>query len=173
MERAASFTAVPGWGTVAIALTALATATLAARQSTETRWLLVWLGEAALAALIAAASIALKARRLRVPLLRGSGARFLFGLGPPFIAAAILTFVLHRAGLYGLLPGLWLLLYGAGVVTGGAYSVRVVPAMGICFMVLGTVALLLPIGARDAVMALGFGGLHLAFGSIIAWKHGG
>lgn len=173
MERAASFTAVPGWGTITIALTALAAALIAARQPTEARWLLVWLAEAALAALIAAASIVLKARRLRVPLLRGSGARFLFGLGPPFIAAALLTFVLYRVELFDLLPGLWLLLYGTGVVTGGAYSVRAVPAMGLCFMVLGAAALLLPIRAEDVVMTIGFGGLHLAFGAVIAWKHGG
>ena len=173
MERAVSFTAVPGWGNVAIAVTALAAAALAARQPTEARWLLVWLGEAALAALIAMASIALKARRLRVPLLRGSGVRFLFGLGPPFFAAALLTFVLYRAGLFDLLPGLWLLLYGAGVVTAGAYSVRVVPAMGLCFMALGTAALVILIEATDTVMAIGFGGLHLVFGAVIAWKHGG
>lgn len=178
MERAASFTAVPGWGTVAIALTALAAAALAAQQPTQTRWLLVWLAEAALAVLIAAVSILLKARRLRVPLFRGSGARFLFGLGPPFIAAALLTLVLYRAGLFDLLPGLWLLLYGAGVVTGGAFSVRAVPTMGLCFMALGAAVLLLPTGGgpggyADAAMAIGFGGLHLGFGAVIAWKHGG
>src|SRR2546430_7710337 len=46
MERAGSFTAVPGWGQVAVGATALAAAFLAARQRTPELWLVTRLAEA-------------------------------------------------------------------------------------------------------------------------------
>jgi len=173
MERAGSFTAVPGLGTIAIGITALAAAPLAAHQPSTARWLLVWLAEAALAVSIGIGFMARKAQAQKVPILRGSGARFLFGLCPPFLAAALLTLVLYRAGLVEILPGLWLLLYGTGVTTAGAFSVRLVPAMGLCFMATGALALFLPSAGGDLFMAIGFGGLSIVFGAVIARRHGG
>ena len=141
MERANSFTAVPGWGGVAIGVTALAAAWLASRQPTSGRWLVVWLATALLATLIAAVTLVQKARRARVPLSTGPGRTFLLSFLPPVGAAATLTAALYTAGAGGLLPGLWLLSYGAAIVAAGTFSVRVVPIMGIAFMVLGALAL--------------------------------
>ncbi len=73
MERAGSFTAVPGWGGVAIGLTAIAAAFVAARQRTPGAWLKTWLVEALLAVAIAGAAAVRKARQARMPLLSGPG----------------------------------------------------------------------------------------------------
>lgn len=173
MERAGSFTAVPGWGGVAIGSTALAAAVLASRQPTADRWLVVWLATAAVAATIAAGTLALKARRARVPLSRGPGRTFLLSFLPPVGAAVALTAALYAHGAVGLLPGLWLLSYGAAVVAAGTFSVRVVPLMGIGFLVLGALALATPSAWADAWMAAGFGGLHIGAGLLIARRHGG
>jgi hypothetical protein len=86
---------------------------------------------------------------------------------------ALLTIFLFRAGFIAAIPGMWLLLYGTAVVAGGAFSVRVVPLMGFCFMVIGTVALFSPPSWADALMGAGFGGLHVGFGIWIARRHGG
>lgn len=173
MERSATFTGVPGWGGVAMGLTALMAAWLAHRQPTADRWLLVWFGEAGVAGLVGAGALFWKSSAAGLPLGSGPGRRFALSYSPPILVGALLTMALYRAGALGLLPGAWLLLYGTGVVTGGAFSVRVVPVMGACFMLLGAITLFAPPSWGDAMMAVGFGGLHILFGSIIARRHGG
>ncbi len=173
MERASAFTAVPGWGQVAIGVTALAATYLAAQQPTPRAWLSVWVAEAIISLLIAGWLMDRKARALGVPLLSGPGRKVAFSLSPPMIVGALLTVALFRAGLVNAIPAVWLLLYGTGVVTGGMYSVSVVPVMGICFMMLGAAALFAPASLGNWLMAAGFGGLHIIFGSIIARKYGG
>ncbi len=173
ISRATSFTAVPGWGTAIIGLSALAAAALAHRQTDPDRWLLTWLAEAALAIVIGVAAMARKARAADTPLLRGAGGRFLLGLCPPFLAGAVLTAVLHQADLTEALPGTWLLLYGAGVMTGGAFSVTIVPLMGFAFMLLGAAAFLAPDAWGNAFMAAGFGAVNIVVGTIIARRYGG
>jgi hypothetical protein len=136
MERAAEFTAVPGWGGVAMGLTAIAAAVIAARQRSPRAWLTVWLIEAFVAVAIAAPSAATKAHRANSALFSGPGRKFLLSFAPPILVGGLLTFALFQAGAYAALPGIWLLLYGTAIVTGGAFSVRVVPVMGMCLMAL-------------------------------------
>jgi hypothetical protein len=173
MERAASFTAVPGWGGVAMGTTALVAAAAARQEKTPERWLGVWLLEAGVAVVIGVAAMALKARRSGTALSSGPARRFLLTLVPPIGAGAVLTLALARDGLVTLLPGIWLLLYGTAVVTGGAMSVRPVLAMGALCMLLGCAALASPAAWGTAYMAAGFGALHLVFGLVIARRHGG
>jgi hypothetical protein len=172
MERATAFTAVPGWGGVAMGLVALVAAALARGRPAPER-LIIWLGAAVLALAIGGWAMSRKARRAGTTVFSYSGRRFVLSYVPPIAVGGLLTLVLVRAGLYDALPGTWLLLYGTGVVTGGAFSVRVVPLMGICFMALGTLALLGPTIWGPPLMAAGFGGLHILFGLIIARRYGG
>jgi hypothetical protein len=176
MEGAAVFTAVSGIGEVVVGITAFAAAWLAARAAnagSPERWLDVWLVEALLAVVILGVAIARKARRIQADLFARPVRRFALGLFPPLIAGALLTPTLAAAGAYSVLPGVWLLLYGTGVVTGGAFSVRIVPVMGLAFMALGTAALIAPASWGAGFLAAGFGGAHVLFGLVIARRHGG
>src|SRR5262249_19911967 len=173
MERAGSFTAVPGWGGVGMGFTALGAAWLATRQGTPKAWLAVWLAEAVLAMAIASGTLARKTRQAKMPLLSGPARKFALSFAPPLLVGALLTAVLFRVGDARVLPGMWLLLYGTAVVTGGTYSVRVVPVMGLCFIALGAAALFSPADWGNAYMAVGFGGLQIVFGVVIARKYGG
>lgn len=173
MAQSSAFTAVPGVGGVFMGITALAAAYLAHIQPTEHDWFLVWGGEALLAIGVGVFAMMVKARAVNVKLFRGAARRFTMSLVPPIVAGALVTLVIYQNDLDFVLPGLWLLCYGAGIVTAGTFSIRIVPIMGICFMVMGAVALFCPSAYGDLFMAAGFGGLHIIFGSIIAWRYGG
>jgi hypothetical protein len=173
MERSAAFTAVSGWGHVVLGGTAFAAALLASRQVSPFGWLRVWLAEALLAAAIGLLACTRKANQRGLPLFSGPARKAALGLAPPLVAGAFLTFLLFRSGLESALPAMWLLLYGAGIMTGGAFSVPIVPVMGLCFMLLGGLTVLGPANWGNWFLAAGFGGLHVVFGLLIARRHGG
>ncbi len=173
MERSAAFTAVSGLGYMVMGATALAAAWLAARQFSPSAWLRVWLAEGLVAIAIGLLFCTWKANRRGLPLFSGPARQVALGLAPPIVAGAFLTFLLFRAGLQPALPATWLLLYGAGIMTGGAFSVAIVPVMGLCFIVLGGLTVLAPATWGNWFLAAGFGGLHLVFGFLIARRHGG
>jgi hypothetical protein len=172
MERAGGFTALSGWGQVAIGTTALIAAVVAARQPDDSRWLAVWCVEALIALSIGGWAVARKARASGMPLLAASR-KVALGLAPPLLAGALMTGFLFNQGMIAPIPGLLLLLFGVGIAAVGTYSVRIVPAMGFCFMLLGGIALFSPAEWGNALLALGFGGVHIFFGIRIAWRHGG
>ncbi|HEX2514250.1 MAG TPA: hypothetical protein VH257_06055 [Chloroflexota bacterium] len=173
LERAGPFTAVPGWGLTLMGVTALAAALLAGRQASVEGWLAVWMLEAVLSGVIGVVAIARKARAKGIGLLSGPNRRFAFSFAPPMLAGALLTYALYGAGQVHFLPGLWLLLFGAGVSSGGALSVRIIPVMGVTFLALGALALFAPPGLHDVFMGAGFGALLIAFGLVIARRYGG
>lgn len=173
MERSASFTAVSGWAGVAMGVVALGAAWIARGQSDPGEWVTTWLATAGLSFLLALVGMARKARAAGTPLLSGPGRKFAYSFSPPIVVGGVLTVAMYARGAAALLPGMWLLLYGTAVVTGGSHSVRIIPATGIAFIVIGTAALLAPPGWGDGFMALGFGGLHLVSGFLIARRHGG
>jgi hypothetical protein len=173
MEAAGSFTAVSGWGMVAVGGLAVIASVLDILEPNVTRSLTIWLMAAVLAPVVMLWAIFRKARAAKMPLLTGPARKFFLSFSPPMIVGALVTVFLYRAGLTVAIPGMWLLLYGTAVVAGGAFSVRVVPIMGFCFMLIGTVALFAPPSWAVALMGAGFGGLHIAFGIPIARRHGG
>ncbi len=173
MEGSTSFTAVPGWGGVAMGVAGMASAWIGSYQPTRERWLAVWLAGAAVSLLIAGAAMYRKATRGGTSLLSRPGQKFAVSFLPAILAGGLITAAVWRAEAWSLLPGLWLLLYGLAIFHGGAHSVRVIPAMGVSFAVLGAAALFAPASWGDAILAAGFGGLHVGFGWLIARRYGG
>jgi hypothetical protein len=186
MEGAASFTDVPGWGLVAIGATAVAAAFIAAQQGSPRLWITTWLGEAALATVIGLAATWRKMHRIGhepgTPWLSLPARKFLLGFWPAIFAGVLLTYSLLDVrtllGEYGGdiprgLPGIWLLMYGVGVTTAGAVSVRAVPLMGLGLMAIGATALINERLSADFLLGLGFGVWQIACGLWIARRHGG
>jgi hypothetical protein len=176
MERAASFTAVPGWGGVCMGVVALAATPVAGSAATPASWLATWVTAAVLAALVGGLEMARKLAVHRTVLiggLRAPGWRFVASLVPGLFAGVCLTVALWRAGSAELLPGTWLLCYGLAVVAAGAVSIPPVKGMGLAFLALGAAALIAPASWGDLFMAAGFGGLQVGFGAWIARRSRG
>lgn len=173
MERAGTFTAVSGWGQVVIGLTAIVAAILGSRAPNPSTWLAIWLGEAGIAGGISVASMAIKSHAANMPLFSGPMRKLVLSFSPPILAGCVLTLALHGTSAISLVPAVWMLLYGAGVISAGTYSVRTLPVMGAAFMCIGAVALVAPAAWATALLIASFGGLHILFGTLIARRHGG
>jgi hypothetical protein len=173
MEQAGSFTAVSGVGIVIVGVLAVCAALVMGRLPSTHAQILAWNAVAGVAAAVSIVATVRKARAARMPVLSGPGRKLLLSFAPPMLVGALLTVVLIRAQMDGILPGVWLLLYGTAVVVGGAFSVRIVPVMGGCIMLVGAVALFAPPALGNLFMGIGFGGAHVLFGTLIARRHGG
>lgn len=158
---------------VAVGVIAAVAGMIASAQHSVLQSLYVWIAAAVLAPIVMLWAIVRKARKAHMPLLSGPGRKFVLSFSPPMFVGALLTIILYRAGLVETIPGIWLLLYGTAVVAGGAFSVKIVPVMGICFMAAGMLAVFTPPSWNDWIMAAAFGGLHIGFGIPIARRHGG
>ena len=173
MERSAHFTAVPGYGGMLMGATAIGAAFVANSQTYLRNWLIVWLIEALLAFLIGILAMWQKSKLIKTPLTSAPARKFAKSFLPPLICGIVLTLGLWRFEFYEAIVAVWLLSYGAAIVCGGAFSVKIVPVMGWLFIALGAVVFLLPKGFGDEMMAASFGVLHIVFGFIIARKYGG
>ena len=172
MESSSRFTDVSGIGMLLIGVSAVVAALVAAAQPSELAAILVWEAEAVVAVTIGLLAALHKARGWQ-RLLAAPARKFVLGLAPPLAAGGVLTIVLQRDGLFDLLPGMWLVVYGAAIAAAGAFSVRILPALGFSFMAVGSIAFLAPVAWAGWLFGLGFGGLHIVFGAIIARRYGG
>ncbi|MEA2239338.1 MAG: hypothetical protein QOC81_4062 [Thermoanaerobaculia bacterium] len=175
MERAGSFTSIPGWGGVGVGLTAIVAAAVAQQFLGRSlrMWLVTWLSEAVVAAIVGFGAMVLKARRSDERFMSGASRRFFISYFAPLVAGAVVTLALVRVEAYSAIPATWLLLYGTAFVSSGAFSIKVIPVMGIGFMLFGVLAAFLPLGFSNIVLGVAFGGLHIIFGLIIARSYGG
>ncbi|MBK8466142.1 MAG: hypothetical protein IPL32_09945 [Chloracidobacterium sp.] len=173
MERSTAFTAVPGYGGILMGVTACVAAYIANLQVYLVDSLTVWLVEAFLAFAIGLLAMWQKSKIAGQSLVSAPAKKFAMGFVPPLVAGVIAVLGLWKYGHYYEMAPVCMLAYGAAVASGGAFSVRVIPVMGWCFMVLGAVAFALPTNYGNLMMALSFGGLHIIFGAIIAKRYGG
>jgi hypothetical protein len=173
MERSTSFTAVPGYGGMLMGVTALVAAYIAAQQIYLRGWLVTWLVEAGLAFAIGLLAMWQKSRIVESSLLSTPARKFAMSFAPPLICGIAITLGLWRYEHYEMMAPVWMLCYGASVVGGGAFSVRVIPIMGWLFIAIGAAAFALPAAYGNYLMAASFGMLHVVFGFIIARRYGG
>lgn len=173
MERSSVFTSVPGYGGIFMGVTAIAAAYIASTQPLIRDWLTVWLVEAVLAFAVGFFAMWQKSKITKTSLFSVPAKKFALSFLPPILCAVFITLGLWRFGHFEVMIPVWILLYGAAVVCGGANSVKIVPIAGWCFIAIGAIAFFLPAGFGNLMMAASFGLLHIVFGAVVAKKYGG
>jgi hypothetical protein len=167
MEGAASV-AIPGSSGIAMGGIGLTAGALSAMPDLAAYWLVIWLAAAPLAALVGGVLLA-KSESIATFVATGTpGRKLALGLMPSIFAGAVMTAVLWSADRIEAIPGTWLLLYGCALVSASVSTTAIVAWMGLCFAGLGIVALIGPAVLHIPLLALGFGGLHIVFGILIA-----
>ena len=173
MERSTHFTAVPGYGGILMGVTAVVAAFIANSQIYLRDSLMTWLVEAMLAFAIGGLAMWQKSKIGGQSLLSTPARKFAMSFAPPLIAGIAIVLGVWKYSDYYAMPAICMLCYGAAVICGGAFSARVVPVMGWCFIALGITAFALPSNYGNLMMGLSFGLLHIIFGAIIARRYGG
>jgi hypothetical protein len=173
MERSTHFTAVPGYGGMLMGLTAMVATYIASTQIYLRDWLIVWLVEACLAFAIGLLAMWQKSKIAGTSLVSPPARKFALSFLPPLVAGIGITLGLWRYEHYEMMAAVWMLCYGASVVCGGAFSAKIVPFLGWCFIVLGAAAFALPAAYGNWLMGASFGLLHVVFGAVIARRYGG
>ncbi len=173
MAGTAAYTAFSGLGLFIIGLGALLAGFLAEREAGVTSRLGIWVADAAVSIAIGCVTSILKARAADQPLFAGPIRKFSLSFAPAIVAGGVLTWVMLGTASQGLLPGIWLLLYGVGLVSASTLSIRVVSAAGVVFFFLGALALTALAPWSEFVLWAGFAALHIAMGTVIWRRHGG
>lgn len=173
MTRASTYTMVPGWGGVWMGFIAITASVVATWAEDDRFWLAIWFGAAVLAVTVGVFTVARKAKKAQTPIFTGPGLRFWMCLSTAVAVGLLLTVALYERGLFDLMPGVWMLLFGMGVTTGGVFSVRLVPVIGVGFLITGGIALFLPLNWGNVLMAISFGGFDIVAGYLIARNYGG
>ncbi|MFB3105715.1 MAG: hypothetical protein ACE1ZA_12450 [Pseudomonadales bacterium] len=177
MERAEQVSAVSGLGGIGMGGVAIVGSIYAATvwQSEDDlrQQLLIWLVTAVFAITIGLIAAYFKSRSLERTLLNDPARRFALCLAPNLLAGAVLTGVLWSTPQHTLVPAIWLLSYGCGVLSAGTYAVRPVMLMGGCFVVAGVLAFVLTPAWLNVYLGTVFGGLHIIFGWWVFRRYGG
>ncbi len=173
MERAERVSAVSGAGAMAMGGIALVAMAVAATVGAFAEQLMVWIATAFAAGLAGVLGSALKARQNDLTLFGDPGRRFLLCLIPALLVGAVLSAALLPTPQLVLLPSLWMMLYGTGVLAAGTYAAPPVMYMGGAFIVTGLFAHALPWEWSNVLLGMSFGGLHLVFGYQVYKHHGG
>jgi hypothetical protein len=88
----------------------------------------------------------------------------------PLISGGLICLILLNFGLVGLISPLTLVFYGIALVSGSSYTFRDIKYLGICEIILGIIATFY-LGYGLLFWAIGFGLLHIVYGTFMYFKY--
>lgn len=88
----------------------------------------------------------------------------------PLIAGGIFILILVSRGYYGIVAPAFLIFYGLSLVNGSKYTLRDIKYLGIVEIILGLICAFFP-GYGLIFWALGFGVMHILYGTLMYYKY--
>jgi predicted lysophospholipase L1 biosynthesis ABC-type transport system permease subunit len=111
-----------------------------------------------------------KAKKKGQPVWGNTSRQLLFNMAVPLFTGGALMLILINRGYFGVVASASLVFYGLALVNASIFSFKDVRYLGICDIFLGLLAGLLP-GYGLLFWAIGFGVLHIVYGSIMYIKY--
>ncbi len=111
-----------------------------------------------------------KARRAGEQLWNRSAIRAAVNFAIPLVAGGIFTIILYSRGYYSLIAASTLIFYGVALLNAGNFTYSDIRKLGILEIAAGLLAAAYP-GKGLLFWAIGFGVLHIVYGTILYWKY--
>ncbi|MFA0960823.1 hypothetical protein AB9P05_03355 [Roseivirga sp. BDSF3-8] len=111
-----------------------------------------------------------KAKKDGIKMWSPASRLLLENLSYPLIAGGLICLILLEKGLVGLVAPLSLVFYGIALVSCSAYTLRDIKFLGVCEIILGIIATFF-IGYGLIFWAIGFGVLHIIYGTLMYYKY--
>ncbi|QEC76501.1 hypothetical protein [Mucilaginibacter ginsenosidivorax] len=111
-----------------------------------------------------------KAKKLGQPFWNTGSQRLLINMAIPLVSGGLFTFILIYRGYYGVVAPATLIFYGMALVAGSHYTYSGVKSLGIIEILLGLLCALMP-GYGLRCWAIGFGLLHIIYGTVMHFKY--
>ncbi len=165
MERSTRYTNLSGHAGIAAGVSTLVGCAL--RMWFNTPFLSTWIGVLIAATAASVYYTAAMARANGEPPWSRQAQTVALAFTPAFVAGLVLTAVLAQVGQAPLLPGVWMLLWGVGALAMSLFTPRAFCLLGVAFMAAGSFTLLTRPANDVLTMGLSFGGIHLAYGTIL------
>jgi len=96
--------------------------------------------------------------------------RLLTNLGIPLVTGGLFILILLYKGQHGMVASASLIFYGLSLIAGSQFTFSDVKWLGFCEIILGLAAALFP-GYGIVFWVIGFGLLHILYGSIMHFKY--
>jgi len=111
-----------------------------------------------------------KAKKNGQPIWGKTSQAMLFHLATPLITGGILILIFISRGYFGIIAPSMLVFYGLALISAGNFTFNYIKYLGICEIILGLIAACLP-GYGLLLWAIGFGLLHIIYGSMVYFKY--
>lgn len=133
---------------------------------------LVWIAIAVLAASVTTAIILSykKSQRNGQPFWGSTSKALLFHMIVPLLTGGVLILIFLNRGYFDLIVPAMLIFYGLALIGASNFTFVDVKFLGLCEIILGLITACLP-GYGLAFWAIGFGILHIVYGSVMYLKY--
>jgi len=111
-----------------------------------------------------------KAKRRNQPIWGNTSKVLIFNMTVPLVSGGLLILVHIYHGHYGIVSPSCLVFYGLALISASNFTFTDVKYLGLCEIILGLIAACLP-GYGLLFWAIGFGLLHIVYGSMMYFKY--